>query len=110
MIAELATETASERGTVATLTTTNFKFASQLEAAQAYIKTLKDEIVALKANIRPACQGQIPAQSTSNNKYCWSHDYQVHKDHTRSTCKAKKDEQKDTATKNNTMGEVKWGE
>jgi hypothetical protein len=34
-IAQLATATASDRGTVATLTTTNAKIASQLEAAQA---------------------------------------------------------------------------
>jgi hypothetical protein len=44
----LATATASDRGTVATLTTTNAKLATQLEAAQAPIAQLKDEIAALK--------------------------------------------------------------
>jgi hypothetical protein len=34
-ISQLATATASDRGTVATLTTTNAKLATQLEAAQA---------------------------------------------------------------------------
>jgi hypothetical protein len=34
-IAQLATETASDRGTVATLTATNAKLATQLEAAEA---------------------------------------------------------------------------
>jgi hypothetical protein len=34
-IAQLATETASDRGTVATLTTTNAKLATQLKAAHA---------------------------------------------------------------------------
>jgi hypothetical protein len=47
----LATATASDRGTVAMLTTMNSKLASQLEAAQAYIKTLKDEIVAIKRRL-----------------------------------------------------------
>jgi phage shock protein A len=47
-IAQLATETDSDRGTVATLTTTNAKLDTQLEAAQAYIAQLKDEIAALK--------------------------------------------------------------
>jgi phage shock protein A len=47
-IAQLATETASDRGTVATLTTTTAKLATQLEAAQAQIAQLKDEIVSLK--------------------------------------------------------------
>jgi hypothetical protein len=42
-IAQLATATASNRGTVATLTTTNAKLATQLEAAQAQIVQLKDE-------------------------------------------------------------------
>jgi hypothetical protein len=47
-IAQLATATASERGTESTLSATNAKLASQLEAAQAYIKILKNEILALK--------------------------------------------------------------
>jgi hypothetical protein len=40
-IAQLATATASDRGTVATLTMTNAKLATQLEAAQAHIAQLK---------------------------------------------------------------------
>jgi hypothetical protein len=40
-IAQLATSTASYRGTVATLTTTNAKLATQLEAARALIAQLK---------------------------------------------------------------------
>jgi hypothetical protein len=49
-IAQLAatTATASDRGTVSTLTTTNAKLAIQLEADQAHIAQLKDEIAALK--------------------------------------------------------------
>jgi hypothetical protein len=53
-IAQLATGTASERGTVATLTATNAELASQLKAAQAYIEMLKDETIALEAKIKPA--------------------------------------------------------
>jgi hypothetical protein len=45
-IAQLVTATASDCGTVATLTTTNAKLATQLEAAQAQIAQLKDEIAA----------------------------------------------------------------
>jgi hypothetical protein len=47
-ISQLTTSTASDRGYVATLTTTNAKLATQLEAAQAQIAQLKDEIAALK--------------------------------------------------------------
>jgi hypothetical protein len=41
-IAQLATATASYRGTVVTLTTTNAKLATQLESAHAHIAQLKN--------------------------------------------------------------------
>jgi hypothetical protein len=53
-IAQLATAMASDRGTVATLTTTNAKLATQLEAAHAQIAQLKNEIATLKNKIKPA--------------------------------------------------------
>jgi TolA-binding protein len=83
-IAQLATATASGRGTVATLITTNAKLATRLEAAQAQIAQLKDEITqlkdeiaALKNKIKPDWQGQRPIKTTNNDSYCWSHGYQV---------------------------------
>jgi phage shock protein A len=84
-IAQLAIATASDRGTVATLTTTNAKLATQFEAAQAQIAQLKDEIAALKNNIKPAWQGQRPIKTTNNDSYCWYHGYQVAKSHTSAT-------------------------
>jgi hypothetical protein len=53
-IVQLGTVTLFDCGTVATITTTNDKLSSQLEAAKAYIKMLKDEILALKAKLKPA--------------------------------------------------------
>jgi hypothetical protein len=53
-VAQLATATASDRGTVATLTTTNAKLATQLEAAHALMAQLKNEIATLKNKIKPA--------------------------------------------------------
>jgi hypothetical protein len=53
-IAQLATATASDRSTMATLTTTNAKLATQLEAANALIAQLKNEIATLKNKIKPA--------------------------------------------------------
>jgi hypothetical protein len=47
-ISKLATATASDRGTVATLTTTNARLATQLEAVHAHIAQLKDNIATLK--------------------------------------------------------------
>jgi hypothetical protein len=109
VIAQLATATASDRGTVATLTTTNVKLATQLEAAQAQIAQLKDEIATLKNKIKPAWQGQRPIKMTNNDSYCWSHGYQVATSHTSATCSMKKSGHKDAANKNNPMGGVQWG-
>jgi hypothetical protein len=39
----------------------------QLEAYQVYIKKLKEDITDLKANIKPAWQGQRLAKMTSND-------------------------------------------
>jgi hypothetical protein len=108
-ITQLATATASDWGTVATLTTTNAKLATQLEAAHALIAQLKIEIATLKNKIKPAWQGQRPIKTTNNDSYCWSHGYQVAKSHTSATCNMKKSGHQDTANKSNTMGGVQWG-
>jgi hypothetical protein len=108
-ITQLATATASDRGTVATLTTTNAKLATQLEAAHALIAQLKNKIATLKNKIKPAWQGQRPVKTTNNDSYCWSHGYQVAKSHTSATCNMKKSGDQDAANKNNTMGGVQWG-
>jgi hypothetical protein len=108
-ITPLATSTASYRGTVATLTTTNAKLATQLEAAHAQIAQLKNEIATLKNKIKPDWQGQRPVKTMNNDSYCWSHGYQVAKSHTSATCKMKKSGHQDAANKTNTMGGVQWG-
>jgi hypothetical protein len=105
-IAQLATATASDRGTMATLATTNAKLANQIEAAHALIAQLKNEIATLKNKIKPAWQGQRPVKTTNNDSYCWSHGYQVAKSHTSPTCNMKKSGHQDAATKIDTMGGV----
>jgi hypothetical protein len=67
-IAQLATATASDHGTLATLTTTNAKLATQLEAAHAQIAQLKNDIETLKNKIKPAWQGQRPVKTTNNEQ------------------------------------------
>jgi hypothetical protein len=108
-IAQLATATESDRGTVATLTTTNAKLATQLEAAHALIAQLKSEIATLKIKIKRVWQGQRPARATNNNSYCWSYGFQVAKSHTSATCNVRKDGHQETATKFDSMGGVQWG-
>jgi hypothetical protein len=108
-IAQLATAKESDRGTVATLTTTNAKLANQLEASHALIAQLKSEIATLKNKIKPAWQGQRPARTTNNDSYCWSRGYQVAKSHTSATCNVRKNGHQEAATKIDTVGSVKWG-
>jgi hypothetical protein len=108
-IAQLATATASDPSTVATLTTTNAKLANQLEAAHAIIAKLKSEITTLKIKLKPVWQGQRPARTTNNNSYCWSHGYQVGKSHTSASCQVRKIGHQEAATKNDNMGGVKRG-
>jgi hypothetical protein len=108
-IAQLANATASDRGTVATQTTTNAKLANHLEAAHTLIAQLNNEIATLKNKIKPAWQGQRPVKTTNNDSYCWSHGYQVAKSHTSATCNMKKSGHQDAATKIDTMGGVQWG-
>jgi hypothetical protein len=108
-IAQLATATASDRGTVATLTTTNAKLANQLEAARALIAQLKSDIATLKIKIKPVWQGQRPTRTTNNDSYCWSHVYQVAKSHISATCNVRKTGHQENATKIDTMDGVQWG-
>jgi hypothetical protein len=108
-IAQLATATASDRSTMATLTTTNSQLATQREAANALIAHLKKDIATLKNKIKPAWQGQRPVRTTNNDSYFWSHGYQVAKSHMSATCNMKKSGHQDAAIKSNTMGGVQWG-
>jgi hypothetical protein len=108
-IAQLATATASDRGTVATLTTTNTKLAAQLEAAHALITQLKSEFASLKSKIKPVWQGQRPTRTNNKDNYCWSHGFQVAKSHTSATCNVRKAGHQETATKVDTIGGVQWG-
>jgi hypothetical protein len=107
--AQLATATASDRGTLAMLTTTNAKLANQLEAAHALIAQLKSEIATLKIKIKPVWQGQRPTITTNNDSYCWSHGCQVAKLHTGATCNVRKSGNQEAVTKIDTMGGVQWG-
>jgi hypothetical protein len=108
-IAQLATATASDRRTVATLTTTNAKLATQLEAAHALIAQLKSEIATLKIKIKPVWQGKRPARTTNNDSYCWSHGFQVANSHTSATCNVRKTGHQENVTRIDTMVGVQWG-
>jgi hypothetical protein len=105
-IAQVAMATASDRDTVPTLTTTNFKLETQLESAHALIAQLKSKIATLKIKIKPVWQGQRPTRATNNDSYCWSHEYQITKSHTSATCNVRKTGHQENATKVDTRVEL----
>jgi hypothetical protein len=107
--AQLEVATALDRDMVDTLTTANAKLILQLNTLQAYINKLNEDIVQLKLKIEPAWQDQQPSKTMDNDKYYWSHGYQVHNKHTSASCKNPKEGHKKEATKSNPMGGVKWG-
>jgi hypothetical protein len=108
VIAQLSTATVSDRGMVATLTTTNAKLANQLEAAHALIAQLKDKIATLRIKIKPVWQGQRPTRAKNNDSYCWSHGYQDAKSHTSANCNVRKTGHQENAAKIDTIGGVQW--
>jgi phage shock protein A len=61
-IAQLATATASDWGTVETLTTTNAKLANQMEAVHALIAQLKNKIATLKKRLNLLGRGKDPSK------------------------------------------------
>jgi hypothetical protein len=81
-IAQLATATASDRGTLATLTTTNAKTETQLEADHALIAQLKNEIATLKKRTKPAWQGQRPVAWLPGGEIAHERDMQHEKERT----------------------------
>jgi hypothetical protein len=66
-IAQFAVATASDSYTVATITATNTKLTLQLEASQAYVKKLKEDIAGLKLKIKSTWQSQRSAKTTKND-------------------------------------------
>jgi hypothetical protein len=108
-IARLETATASDRGTEATLITTNVKLANQLEAAHVLIAQLKSEIATLKIKLRPVWQRQRPARAMDNDSYCWSHGYQICKSHTSASYQVRKTGHQEAATKSDTTESIQLG-
>jgi hypothetical protein len=96
--ANLAAATATDRQFTTDMMATNKMLLEQL--------ALKDrELAQLRAQ-RPAAIPAASADSASkkrypNENYCWSHGYDVSKDHTSVSCKFPKDGHQTTATRTN---------
>jgi hypothetical protein len=98
-LANLATETAVDRGVVATLTEANAHLAKQLEDNSNELR----ELNILFKKERTEKRGQ-PSFNPSPNNYCWNHGYKVANTHTRLSCNFPKQGHNREATRANNMG------
>jgi hypothetical protein len=98
-LANLATETAADRGVVATLTEANARLVKQLEDNSNELRELK----ALIRKDRGEKRGQRSFNPSPNN-YCWTNGYKVGNTHTSLSCNLLKKGHKREATRANKMG------
>jgi hypothetical protein len=98
-LANLATETAADRGVVAALTQANARLVKKLEDNSNELRELK----ALIKTERTEKRGQRSFNPSPSN-YCWTHGYKVGNTHTILTCKLLKQGHKKEATRADNMG------
>jgi hypothetical protein len=117
-MANLAPATFADRETVATLTRAIATLTDQLKAKYIWAKSQEDEVrrlLGVQGNTRPAAAASTPttyvrkSYRTNNDKYCWSHGYQVGLNHTSASFTKKAPGHKDNAMKTNIMGGDTWG-
>lgn len=103
-LANLASGTAADRNAVAHLTSTNHLLTKQLAECMDKLQTAEALIITLKKQLADKCRS-----CWDHGTYCWSHGYNVGKNHTSLTCRNKQDGHKDEATRANTMGGSRVG-
>jgi hypothetical protein len=95
-IANLATATAADQATVASLSATNSILTSvlmqannKLNLANAVAPALKLKLATLRAthnNNQPTTPANASRMYQANNNYCWTHGYKVNGRHTSTSC------------------------
>jgi hypothetical protein len=117
-MANLATATSADREKVATLTRAIVTLTDQLKAKDIWAKSQEADVrilLGVQGNTRPAAAASTPktyvikSYRTNNDKYCWSHGYQVGLNHTSANCTKKAPVHKDNAIKTKIMGGDNWG-
>jgi hypothetical protein len=98
-LANLATETASDRGMVAALTQANARLVKQLEEISSELRELKALLHQERRDRRVPRNGN----ETANN-YCWTHGYKVGRTHTSLNCTTRNPGHKTEATRDDNMG------
>jgi hypothetical protein len=100
-LANLATETASDRGVVAALTQANSRLAKQPEDNSSELRELK----ALLNQAQRKNRGPRSFKPYSSN-YCWTHGYKVGRTHTSRTCNTPQLDHKAEAAQAENMGGI----
>ncbi len=88
--ANLATATASDRQMLADLTTANKDLTAHLAKQDNEIKQLRAKIHTLQTKDRTGRNAGrnavTSARKFNNNNYCWTHGFDISKNHTSKTC------------------------
>jgi hypothetical protein len=112
-LANLATATASDRSSVANLTTTNSSLTSDLTSATSKLSVALSDIATLERELATLCstttntpnkQSQTRQPWTPNTSYCWTHGYKAARSHTSAACTHRQDGHQNCATRTNNMG------
>jgi hypothetical protein len=101
--ANLASATAADRSTIASLVATTQDLTTQLATKDTLINELRRQLRNRPATAAPGRAdqgGNIP----NNQNYCWTHGWIVADDHTSASCTRKRQGHKPTATRADTMG------
>jgi hypothetical protein len=98
-LANLATETAADRGVVETLTEANARLVKHIEDNSNELRELKELIKKEIVEKRGQC-----SFNPSPNNYCWTHGYKVGNTHTSLACKLPKPGHKRETTRADNMG------
>jgi hypothetical protein len=107
-ITQLATATASDRGTVANIDHNQCQTCHSTRGRPRADFSTQERDRDIEEQDQTYLAGTT-TKTTNNDSYCWSHDYQVAKSHTSATCNMKKSGHQDAANNSNTMGGVQWG-
>jgi hypothetical protein len=112
----LATATASDRSTVASLTATISNVSAKFMLANAKLVHVTAKLASLRIAMASPVTGFVPTSTPKpkpkstgvphvpNTNYCWTHGYRVNSTHTGATCPRPNKGHQTAATRSNTMG------
>jgi hypothetical protein len=121
-LAMIASASATDRTTLSHLVSSNAQLSTNLAEKVAALAAANEIIRNVRAGARTSGGSSTTTTTrsapsatprarpaTNNEKYCWSHGYQIHEDHTSLTCTRRAAGHQEAATKTNNTGGRQWG-